>query len=36
MSCWTKAHHFFISRGLFKDEVDPMKEEDVSPDKMDD
>ena len=34
MSCWAKAHDFYISKGLFKDDVDPWKEKDITLDSL--
>lgn len=35
MTCWEKAHRFYIPRGLFKDDVDPLKVSDIIPEKVD-
>ena len=35
MSCWSKAHAFYISRGLFNNDVDPIKEDEVTPENVD-
>jgi Transposase IS4 len=35
MSCWAKAHSFYIGMGLFKNDVDPLKEDEVTPDNLD-
>jgi hypothetical protein len=36
MSCWSKAHEFYIAKGLFKDNIDCMTAIDVGSGKLDD
>jgi hypothetical protein len=36
MSCWEKAHDFYIRKRLFKDDTEPMNASDVTSDKLND